>query len=31
MYTNIVKKNLDKRTLQTREIKKFPFFSEHAS
>ena len=30
MYTNIIKK-IDNRTLQTREIKKFPSFSEHTS
>ena len=31
MYTNIIKKNFDNRTLRTREIKKFPLFSEHTS
>ena len=31
MYTNIITKNFDNRTLQTREIKKFPLFSEHTS
>ena len=30
MYTNITKK-IDNRTLQTREIKKFPLFIEHTS
>ena len=31
MYTNIMKNNFHNRTLQTREIKKLPFFSEHTS
>ena len=31
MYTNIIKRKFDNRTLQTREIKKIPFFSEHTS
>ena len=31
MYTNIIKKKFHSRTLQTREIKKFPLFSEHTS
>ena len=29
MYTNIIKKKFDNRTLQTRKITKFPLFSEH--
>ena len=31
MYTNIIKKKFESRTLQTREMKKFPLFSEHTS
>ena len=30
MYTNIIKE-IDNKTLQIREIKKFPLFSEHTS